>query len=65
MPLRLDRPPALRDNANVALFLASDDSAYMSGVCLPATDGGTLARVAIIFPEDVGGTGLGAPTPTA
>jgi NAD(P)-dependent dehydrogenase (short-subunit alcohol dehydrogenase family) len=60
MPLRLDRPPVLRDNANVALFLASDDSAYMSGVCLPATDGGTLARVAIIFPEDVGGTGLGA-----
>jgi NAD(P)-dependent dehydrogenase (short-subunit alcohol dehydrogenase family) len=60
MPLRLDRPPMLRDNANVALFLASDDSAYMSGVCLPATDGGTLARVAIIFPEDVGGTGLGA-----
>jgi NAD(P)-dependent dehydrogenase (short-subunit alcohol dehydrogenase family) len=54
MPLRLDRPPVLRDNANVALFLASDDSAYMSGVCLPATDGGTLARVAIIFPEDLG-----------
>lgn len=60
MPLRLDRPPALRDNAKVALFLASDDSAYMSGVCLPATDGGTLARVAIIFPEDIGGSGLGA-----
>ncbi len=61
MPLRLDRPPALRDNANAALFLASDDSAYMSGVCLPATDGGTLSRVAIVFPEDVGGEGLGAP----
>jgi len=54
MPLRLDRPPALRDNANVALFLASDDSAYLSGACLPATDGGTLARVAIVFPEDLG-----------
>lgn len=51
MPLRLDRPPTLRDNANVALFLASDESAYMSGVCLPATDGGTHARVAINFPE--------------
>lgn len=63
MPLRLDRPPALRDNANAALFLACDDSAYMSGVCLPATDGGTLARVAIVFPEDVGGEGLGAPVP--
>lgn len=61
MPLRLDRPPTLRDNANVALFLASDDSAYMSGVCLPATDGGTLSRVAIIFPEDVGGEGLAGP----
>ncbi len=26
----------------------------MSGVCLPATDGGTLARVSIIFPQDLG-----------
>ncbi|EXG81850.1 SDR family NAD(P)-dependent oxidoreductase [Cryptosporangium arvum] len=59
MPLRLDRPPVLRDNANLALFLASDESQYMSGVCVPATDGGTLARVAIVFPEDVGGEGLG------
>lgn len=65
MPLRLDRPPVLRDNANAALFLASDDSAYMSGVCLPTTDGGTLARVAIVFPEDMGGQGLGAPTAAA
>jgi NAD(P)-dependent dehydrogenase (short-subunit alcohol dehydrogenase family) len=65
MPLRLDRPPTLADNAKVALFLASDDSAYMSGVCLPATDGGTLSRVAIIFPEDVGGEGLGAPSAEA
>jgi NAD(P)-dependent dehydrogenase (short-subunit alcohol dehydrogenase family) len=51
MPLKLDRAPSLRDNANVALFLASDESAYMSGVCLPATDGGTFAKVAIDFPE--------------
>jgi NAD(P)-dependent dehydrogenase (short-subunit alcohol dehydrogenase family) len=65
MPLRLDRPPTLSDNAKIALFLASDDSAYMSGVCLPATDGGTLSRVAIIFPEDVGGEGLGAPSAEA
>lgn len=62
MPLRLDRPPTLRDNANIALFLASDESAYMSGVCLPATDGGTLARVAMVFPEDIGGEGLGIPS---
>jgi NAD(P)-dependent dehydrogenase (short-subunit alcohol dehydrogenase family) len=53
MPLRLDRPPVIRDNANVALFLASDDSQYMSGVCLPAADGGTLSRVAMIFPSDL------------
>lgn len=53
MPLKMGRPPALRDNANIALFLASDESGYMSGVCLPATDGGTLSRVAIPFDGDV------------
>ena len=47
MPLKLDRPPNMRDAANLALFLASDDSAYMSGVCIPASDGGTFARVAL------------------
>lgn len=52
MPLKLDRPPGLRDNANAALFLASDDSAYISGVCLPTTDGGTLSRVAMFFPDN-------------
>ena len=29
MPLRHDRPPRLRDNAYLALFLASDETAYM------------------------------------
>jgi NAD(P)-dependent dehydrogenase (short-subunit alcohol dehydrogenase family) len=53
IPLKVNRPPNLLDTAKVALFLASDDSAYMSGVCLPATDGGTLARVAIWFEEDL------------
>lgn len=52
IPLKLKRPPTLRDNANVALFLASDDSAYMSGLCLPSTDGGTLSKVAMEFPEN-------------
>jgi NAD(P)-dependent dehydrogenase (short-subunit alcohol dehydrogenase family) len=52
MPLRLDRAPNLRDSANLALFLASEESAYMSGVCIPATDGGTFARVALTFPTD-------------
>ena len=54
MPLRLDRPPVLRDNANLALFLASDESAYMSGQTIQATDGGNFARTSIIFPTDLG-----------
>lgn len=54
MPLRLDRPPVLRDNANLALFLASDESAYMSGQTIQGTDGGTFARTSIIFPTDLG-----------
>jgi NAD(P)-dependent dehydrogenase (short-subunit alcohol dehydrogenase family) len=53
IPLKLPRPPSLMDNARVALFLASDDSAYMSGVTVPSTDGGTLSRVGIHFPDDV------------
>ncbi|MBC2639499.1 SDR family NAD(P)-dependent oxidoreductase [Rhodococcus sp. NPDC056960] len=57
IPLKLQRPPSLVDNAKVALFLASDDSAYISGLTLPATDGGTLSRVAMMFEED-------APNPT-
>jgi NAD(P)-dependent dehydrogenase (short-subunit alcohol dehydrogenase family) len=49
MPLKIDRAPNMRDSANLALFLASDESAYMSGVCIPATDGGTFAKVALNF----------------
>jgi NAD(P)-dependent dehydrogenase (short-subunit alcohol dehydrogenase family) len=49
IPLKLPRPPRLIDNAYPALFLASDESIYMSGVCLPTCDGGTLAQVAIPF----------------
>jgi NAD(P)-dependent dehydrogenase (short-subunit alcohol dehydrogenase family) len=55
MPLRLNRPPTLRDNANVALFLTSDESAYMSGQCIQATDGGSFARTSIILPADLEG----------
>lgn len=54
MPLRLDRPPTLGDNANLALFLASDESAYMSGQTIPSVDGGNAARTSIIFPSDLG-----------
>lgn len=53
MPLRLDRPPTLRDNANLALFLVSDDAAYVSGQTILSSDGGTFARPAIIFPSDL------------
>jgi uncharacterized protein len=51
IPLKLSRPPRLLDSAMVALFLASDESAYMSGVIIPATDGGTLSRVAMGFDD--------------
>ncbi|MBH0781036.1 SDR family NAD(P)-dependent oxidoreductase [Nocardia bovistercoris] len=57
IPLKLERPPSLVDNAKVALFLASDDSAYISGLVLPSTDGGTLSRVGMWFAEDKGSPG--------
>src|SRR5215208_1964480 len=53
IPLKLSRPPSLSDNAKVALFLVSDDSAYISGATIGATDGGTLARVGMWFEEDL------------
>jgi NAD(P)-dependent dehydrogenase (short-subunit alcohol dehydrogenase family) len=53
IPLKLPRPPSLSDNAKVALFLVSDDSAYISGATIGSCDGGTLARVAIWFEEDL------------
>ncbi|SNQ52242.1 putative 2,5-dichloro-2,5-cyclohexadiene-1, 4-diol dehydrogenase (2,5-DDOL dehydrogenase), a lindane-degrading protein [Frankia canadensis] len=56
IPLKLSRPPSLRDNAYAALYLICDESAYMSGVCLPATDGGNLARTSIIMPGDLDGS---------
>ncbi|MFF0816290.1 SDR family NAD(P)-dependent oxidoreductase [Rhodococcus sp. NPDC003318] len=56
IPLKLNRPPSLMDNAKAALFLVSDDSAYISGVTLPTTDGGTLARVGMWFEEDLNPT---------
>jgi NAD(P)-dependent dehydrogenase (short-subunit alcohol dehydrogenase family) len=50
-PLKVNRPPRLRDNAAVATFLASDDSAYMSGIVIPSCDGGSFARTSIPIPE--------------
>lgn len=60
MPLRLDRPPVIRDNAYLALFLASDESAYMSGQTIASADGGTFARTSIVFPTDLGGDDITA-----
>lgn len=54
IPLKLNRPPSLMDNAKTALFLVSDDAAYTSGQVISSADGGTLARVSIPFPEDQG-----------
>jgi NAD(P)-dependent dehydrogenase (short-subunit alcohol dehydrogenase family) len=51
-PLKVGRPPGLRDNAAVATFLASDDSAYMSGILIPSCDGGSFARTSIPIPEN-------------
>jgi NAD(P)-dependent dehydrogenase (short-subunit alcohol dehydrogenase family) len=51
-PLKIGRPPSLRDNAAVATFLASDDSSYMSGLVVPSCDGGSFARTSIPFPEE-------------
>ena len=53
IPLKLPRPPSLVDNAKVALFMVSDDSAYISGATIGATDGGTLTRVGMWFEEDL------------
>jgi NAD(P)-dependent dehydrogenase (short-subunit alcohol dehydrogenase family) len=50
-PLKVNRPPRLRDNANVATFLASDDSEYISGLTIPSCDGGSFARTSIPIPE--------------
>ena len=52
MPLRIDRPPTLSDNAWPVIFLASDESAYMSGVFFPTADGGQHARTSIPFPDN-------------
>lgn len=51
-PLKVPRPPRLRDNAYAALWLASDEAAYMSGLLIPTCDGGTLSRVASNLPTD-------------
>jgi NAD(P)-dependent dehydrogenase (short-subunit alcohol dehydrogenase family) len=51
-PLKVNRPPSLKDNAAVATFLASDDSFYMSGIVIKSCDGGSFARTSIPIPEN-------------
>ena len=51
-PLKVNRPPSLKDNAAVATFLASDDSFYMSGIVIQSCDGGSFARTSIPIPEN-------------
>lgn len=55
MPLALPTPPTLRDNANLAAFLLSDDARYISGEVFHSVSGATSARVAINF--DAAGQG--------
>jgi hypothetical protein len=43
--LKLGRPPSLRDKAFGALYLASDETAYMSGVFFATADGGSTSRI--------------------
>lgn len=50
-PLKVKRPPSIKDNAAVATFLASDDSQYLSGTAIISCDGGSFARTSIPLPE--------------
>ncbi|WP_081005151.1 SDR family NAD(P)-dependent oxidoreductase [Rhodococcus rhodochrous] len=52
IPLRLPFPPGLEHNAWPIIFLASDESQYMSGVSFPTCDGGQHARTSIPFPDN-------------
>jgi NAD(P)-dependent dehydrogenase (short-subunit alcohol dehydrogenase family) len=44
-PLKLGTPPALADNAAAALFLVSDEAQWITGICLPTSDGGLMHTV--------------------
>lgn len=46
-PLQIGRPAGLRDNAYAALFMISDESAFITGTSWPVTDGGTTSLVAL------------------
>jgi NAD(P)-dependent dehydrogenase (short-subunit alcohol dehydrogenase family) len=44
-PLKLDTPPTLADNAAAALFLVSDEARWITGLCIPTSDGGLMHTV--------------------
>jgi hypothetical protein len=44
-PLKLDAPPTLADNAAAALFLVSDEARWITGLCVPTSDGGLMHTV--------------------
>jgi hypothetical protein len=44
-PLKLDAPPTLADNAAAALFLVSDEARWITGICVPTSDGGLMHTV--------------------
>jgi hypothetical protein len=44
-PLKLDTPPTLADNAAAALFLVSDEARWITGLCMPTSDGGLMHTV--------------------
>jgi|HubBroStandDraft_1064217.scaffolds.fasta_scaffold03483_7 NAD(P)-dependent dehydrogenase (short-subunit alcohol dehydrogenase family) len=52
MLLKLSTPPSIRDNAYGVLFLASDESRYMTGSSLSSADGGVISNVAMTFHEN-------------
>jgi NAD(P)-dependent dehydrogenase (short-subunit alcohol dehydrogenase family) len=45
IPLKMPRPPQLKDHADLALYMASDESAYMTGQII-VMDGGRMAQMA-------------------
>ncbi len=50
-PLRGARPPGLADTARLAVYLASDDAAFVTGQTI-AVDGGLLSKMAEPFTAD-------------